>query len=907
LQAYGGFNVLEFNGFPTPACGGAGTIYGKNGTTSFVSVSGVYECTNVASPLAFLPNNTKLLTAINALVLTQYQAFGLLSCPPNCLVVRIERGLIFANMSTPPTITTGRNNSTCCSLAVSELVIDSATIYFQFDSLQPVFFNSTGRTLYFTDVELQVSNNAQKVFCYFNFTENVGIQSFSIDSKNQSLLSVYAGENVALGEDFLVSKILVQAKNIGIISASLSPMNGSECIIGINASEVTCSADAINQYQNVVMLLAAESITVSTYSIIENSLIFLCANNITVLEGAIISASDGCPSGVGSGAGISVENDCSGTAAGGAGYGGSGGEGENNPNSGGISYYVKSLVSTGSGGGCCNSGATPCSSWFGLNGGGIVSFFARNSIVFNGTVSAEGPIYQDKYCSFGGASGGSVAFSAVSFSGSGNINATGGYQQCAGNSKFYFLTFLLCLIGNYLGGGGGGGGYVQFISRQLNNALLTTNIKVNINGGTPYCPQFPQCPTSGENGTIDGLPFCSPGFGTNPAEGLYCRSCDAGFYSTGGTGSCRRCSNKPANSFYSESNWVTSNCPYVCDSGYSTDSCLPPITSPDLKLWNDWFSLVALHLFVEIIATLFSIPFMFYLLTFCPGWEKMRNLFCGRARGEFTRNLTDEQFDNFRLHRRIRAGIPEYQIYGTTILRVVAVADFMRYSLYEHHLFGISFVEKDHPYSREFRGMVYFMVNSVAFVIYIISYQQPSPLFRNGLEYLFVLVLITLKIFIYWFIYTLEARIYFRDSMKQKMMLRIYNGLVLILVLFLYYFSAVWMAASIQNSSIVYPDWHSTQVAIQSYLLNVVLLGAIEETFLHAQLFIHLPDGLPRYIKWLSCGFSRIGAWDMENDIALCSRAWSFYDQRSLVLPSTSKPRASEIVMVENPLKPADN
>lgn len=146
-------------------------------------------------------------------------------------------------------------------------------------------------------------------------------------------------------------------------------------------------------------------------------------------------------------------------------------------------------------------------------------------------------------------------------------------------------------------GGGGGGGFVQIYSLTNNygsysfqgsfvanggNAGIVTSTEVEVaedgtfrqmlNRFSPYLTDF-QAATSGEAGVIS-VPSCQPGYGSDPIEGKICYRCPVGEWSPGGTGDCMACTNAPTHSSYTESGVSTSNCPFECDSGYSTTSCL---------------------------------------------------------------------------------------------------------------------------------------------------------------------------------------------------------------------------------------------------------------------------------------------------------------------------------------------
>jgi hypothetical protein len=282
---------------------------------------------------------------------------------------------------------------------------------------------------------------------------------------------------------------------------------------------------------------------------------------------------------------------------GGGGYAGVGGTGYNLGGSGGSAYYSASFLSAGSGGGCSAPSSQACN--LGGFGGGIISIHSQIQVILNGNLSANGE--RGNYCG-GGGSGGSIFLSTSSFKGNGFITAAGGVGGSCPTP-----------------GGGGGGGTIKIQNIDNDYAEFTFSGPILSGGGAPgqsvvnmisYSPDASgkmqqqqeeeeeeeeryesqsMVSTTGYSSIkladvvqaqggapgVINMPVCPAGTGNNPSLGQICVECEVGYYSVGtSSGSCIRCNNAPTHSTYTDSGWKDSDCPFQCNSGYSTDKCL---------------------------------------------------------------------------------------------------------------------------------------------------------------------------------------------------------------------------------------------------------------------------------------------------------------------------------------------
>ena len=81
---------------------------------------------------------------------------------------------------------------------------------------------------------------------------------------------------------------------------------------------------------------------------------------------------------------------------------------------------------------------------------------------------------------------------------------------------------------------------------------------------------------SGQDGVLN-LPACPPGYGNGVSTGTVCGLCPVGTYGPGdGYNICYQCTNRPKHSQYTDTGVEDDDCPYECNSGYSTTDCYTP-------------------------------------------------------------------------------------------------------------------------------------------------------------------------------------------------------------------------------------------------------------------------------------------------------------------------------------------
>ncbi len=227
-----------------------------------------------------------------------------------------------------------------------------------------------------------------------------------------------------------------------------------------------------NQSPTAQFAINASSIIIESGGRIEGN-VNITAANLTILSGGMINATGtGFAGSGGTGAGANGDGPADG-GGGGAGYGGVGGNGQGSGGTGG-SNYGNALAPTGmgSGGGDGNGGTGP-----GGSGGGAIKINVTNTLIVNGTITADGGIggIGVSTISGGGGSGGSIYIIANSFQAAGNITAKGGVGLDASTAD----------------GGGGAGGRIAVYYKTG-----PTNLILNVSGGnaTPNA-------NAGANGT----------------------------------------------------------------------------------------------------------------------------------------------------------------------------------------------------------------------------------------------------------------------------------------------------------------------------------------------------------------------------------------------------------------------
>jgi hypothetical protein len=235
-----------------------------------------------------------------------------------------------------------------------------------------------------------------------------GTNQATLDNPNVILASIAVTDSTGLtnytnGLDYLESTngILTQLQR----TTNSSIPDGATVLVGYEVSVPTASA----------------------------GLYLTITGNVTVdVAGAINANGGGYGGGNGTGAGSHSAGGYLQDGSGG-GYGGNGGNSSSNALGGGAYGAYSQSVNLGSGGGAGYGG-------LGGAGGGVIDIVAGGGMTVNGVVSANGANGTNSRS--GGGSGGTIALTVLSFSGSGTITANGG-------------------SGDPIHGGGGGGGRVE--------------------------------------------------------------------------------------------------------------------------------------------------------------------------------------------------------------------------------------------------------------------------------------------------------------------------------------------------------------------------------------------------------------------------------------------------------------
>jgi hypothetical protein len=587
--------------------GGAGTVYFQfiqdNVTKGVLYTWNKHEQTLAASPLTTLPFNTYQFRAENVIIYGGNYSFG---ANYGCL------SSISTDVSSSCSIILFLNSTVIChnqtlafnpyqNLAyyVTSCGLMADIVNFTSNSHLHIYANDG---FYGSGQVFQCSTNSKISFTtdlYLNFTKWIEIDgTITQTANNQSVISSnfpsvslhsFSG-NISVSS-ITANRVFITGGRLSVSTSShWKPLgnNAQNCLSDFNASSVACGGGAdISLIPYLRSVEVDKSITIGSYSSIIGSFNLFCAYAFNLQYNATISADGmGCNPMNGSGAGLPGFYGKSG--GGGAGYGGSGGTGYNNNNiNGGGNYDETGYLYSGSGGGCSVSGGENCDA--GSYGGGMIAIFAKQKITLNGTISANG--FNGVGCS-GGGSGGSISVITDTLTGVGVITTNGGN---GGTCPWP--------------GGGGGGGYVEIYSPSgayssfdlkgasliASNggaagvqpttsdadyafASLSSYSSFNVHSRTNArrkSADFLQGVTQAEAGTAGVLllPSCQPGHGNDASTGAICVVCPTGTYSNGGDVDCSNCNNKPLHSFYTESGWSNSNCPFQCESGYITDYC----------------------------------------------------------------------------------------------------------------------------------------------------------------------------------------------------------------------------------------------------------------------------------------------------------------------------------------------
>ena len=415
-----------------------------------------------------------------------------------------------------------------------------------------------------------------------------------LDSYSQSNVNAAAGLIVnSTGEVLVADTVVVGALLFGdsitlVESSSFSTGPSSNfyddsvsvggCYADIPAATIPCVTsgdgyiEAANQEQlsslilnGTVIMRANSMVDVQSAASLTANAIFVCAVNMSVARGGIVSAEGGgCLANYGRGAGGPPPSEDDG--GGGGAHTGDGGYGTGfvTSSNGGISYgnIAEETVSAGSGGGCSGAACIGTVS----SGGGIVSIQTDLSIYLDGSITVAGQ--SGGLSSGGGGGGGALVVNTSALTGGGNLSAIGGDGGTGGTI-------------NGPAGGGGGGGHIT-VYNGVNGEFEFTGF-LYVNGGYGVsCPDSSQNSGPGGAGTII-FPNCSVGKGntfTTPIT--ICEPCALGYYKDNSYATaCSACDSIPDHAHYDScgnagTGCETPSCPFSCNPGYATENCVNP-------------------------------------------------------------------------------------------------------------------------------------------------------------------------------------------------------------------------------------------------------------------------------------------------------------------------------------------
>jgi hypothetical protein len=656
--------------------GASGTLFVQLGHADKHLFNGAVYVSNQAAPsyavtmLDSIPSSANVLSISDKSCITSKQSVRLLSLStcnnnkrtsPYCSVISMINSSFVALSNSSDTYTAV--GGTVWTMAADEIKIVNSRISgfpeskysFNF-SARNIFMSDNSSVEYSGTLHVNARDSAEIMGDVLQVPGRKGT-TFANSYYRHATTSVLAGANASLG-NIIASNVIVQASHVSVYEykRTNSPTGyiPQSCQFNMSRDLFTCDHYKYTgtlQYNNTFVLMGNMSVSIGRGASVEAAQVLVCAPIIQIHKRAQVSSNErGCAPNHGTGAGgaqtVASSVDGSGskvinTGGGGGGYGGRGGSGYESSGNEGNSYFYNGMLSSGSGGGCATCNYT----YYGA-GGGIISIVANVSLQLDGNLTCNGALGTTNS---GGGSGGAVTINALSMQGLGYITARGGnggsgkYPGGGGgggaitiyNDAGYYLSYsyqgvVSALGGNpghpLLGGGGGAlnassasggiGGWITQRATQAAAKRTGQRLLANDDADDYYDDDDVAHPNPGEPGVLN-LPVCPAGYGNYVASGTLCGLCPVGTYSTGdGSNECKYCHNKPAHSHYTDSGVSSSNCPYECDSGYSTSQCYTPFQ-------NFLFHTLGTIGLVFVSIGLFSvilIPLMYYRFKKEYGW-----------------------------------------------------------------------------------------------------------------------------------------------------------------------------------------------------------------------------------------------------------------------------------------------
>lgn len=620
-----------YNAYSHCRGGSSGTAYiqlGRSAITGFhlfnaaLMVNNNHQRSFAVSHIDTMPPATNVLSVTERSVITSKKALSLVkmaTCPGNepshtaCSSITLQNSTFVALSNVTEEYT--EREGTVFTLMADDINIISSELsgqiytHYSLNISARNFFVSDNSTMFFSGsfiVHTDVNTNIEGLILQIPGKRSPIVAN---SYYHRAFASIVAKKNVTFS-NLITSNFRAQADRVHFNSHKFanSPFGfiPQACQESVAMQAFSCDNYRYTgtlKFNNTYVIIGDSSITFGTRALLEAAQVLLCAPNITIGDGAAVSANQrGCSAshGLGAGGAPSSPSDPNIRGGGGGGYGGVGGYGFNNVGSGGDTYNSDNTLNSGSGGGCFN-----CNLTYSGAGGGIINIVAYDSLVLNGNLSSNGGFGG---ANSGGGSGGTVSINALAMSGRGYITVWGGgggngqYPGGGGgggvltmfNPQDYYLEYNYVGVVSALGGppghfvlfdpamsdGSSDPAYMAVGESRILQAI-PPNANYYIRGtadqsSQEIAPLDDDPAISGQEGVLN-LPTCPPGYGNGVSTGTVCGLCPVGTYGPGdGYNICYACTNRPKHSQYTDAGVKDDDCPYECNSGYSTVDCYTP-------------------------------------------------------------------------------------------------------------------------------------------------------------------------------------------------------------------------------------------------------------------------------------------------------------------------------------------
>jgi hypothetical protein len=230
-------------------------------------------------------------------------------------------------------------------------------------------------------------------------------------------------------------------------------------------------------------------------------------------------------------------------------------------------------------------------------------------------------------------------------------------------------------------------------------------------------------------------------------------------------------------------------------------------------------------------------------------------------------SMSEDDYQIFLTKKRLFAAIPPHMCAcGCLLLRRGAFEDFLRFVANEHHVLSLVFADENHPFSRNERGIAFYIMHSVMFMLVAITLNLETVAY-----YLVsILILSPTRIFVDYLLYYLLAApclVGCKDSCGKCCGNFIQNvNYVIVAIFFCASFILLWLAAIIICNA--YPKPIEQRAVIWRYLYTVFIASSGQELFMIYLQFLDRDNcccgWLVKFFDTISCGFLGIGAWGLQ-------------------------------------------